>query len=211
MASVSLRHMGSPRPERRDKMAGSVESRSQVRDTTAEALLAAYNTRKLLAVTSRVPKAVAIDELPLARIKRIMKQDSCDPHPRMVSADTIPMMAYCTQLFIGSITSLAWQLSVSPSGRNTLQVKDLKNAVHASKRFDFLIDVLDEFDTQQVAGELQAATSAVADAERCATERSTAMGAEHAAVGQVWPTRDEHGDVHSFAAAFLDEPVDIGQ
>ena len=122
MASVSLRHMGSPRPERWDKMAGSVESRSQVRDTTAEALLAAYNTRQLLAVTSRVPKAVAIDELPLARIKRIMKQDSCDPRPRMVNAKAVHIVAYACQLFIGCVTHLAWNISTQCAKRNTLQV-----------------------------------------------------------------------------------------
>lgn len=116
---------------------------------TIEAMLAAYNTHQLIAVTNRVPGAIAIEALPLARIKRIMKQDSCDPHPRMISADATPLMAYAAQLFIGSITSLAWQLSTSHAKRNTLQVKDLKAVVQASSRFDFLIDIMDIFDLQQ--------------------------------------------------------------
>ena len=132
-----------------------------------EALLAAYQTRQLVAVTKRTPGAIAIDELPLARIKRIMKQDSCDPHPRMISADTIPLMAYAAQLFIGSLTSLAWQLSTAPAKRNTLQVKDLKAVIHASSRFDFLIDVLDMFDQQAMNQQpLRAAAPLTAPAPR---------------------------------------------
>lgn len=120
-----------------------------------EAMLTAYNTHQLIAITNCVPNTINIDVLPLARIKRIMKQDSCDPHPRMVSADTIPLAAYAAQLFIGSITSLAWQLSTSPGKRNTLQVKDLKNVVHSARRFDFLIDVLDMYEEQQLQQQAQ--------------------------------------------------------
>ena len=111
-----------------------------------EAMLAAYNTHQLIAVTNNVEGAIALEMLPLARIKRIMKQDSCDPHPRMISAEAIPNMAYAAQLFIGSLTSLAWQLSTGPNKRNTLQAKDLRAVVRASSRFDFLIDVLDMVD-----------------------------------------------------------------
>ena len=122
---------------------------------TIEAMLAAYNTHQLIAITNHVPGAIAIEALPLARIKRIMKQDSCDPHPRMISADATPLMAYAAQIFIGSITSLAWQLSTTKAKRNTLQVKDLQAVVKASSRFDFLIDILDIFNEQQNQQEQQ--------------------------------------------------------
>jgi len=105
--------------------------------------------RRALAVQN--PKAIKVDELPLARIKRIMKQDSCDPHPRMISAGAVPFMAFAAQNFIGCITDLAWEISTKKCKRNTLQVKDLKAAVYASSHFDFLIDVIDAFDEQAEA------------------------------------------------------------
>ena len=115
-----------------------------------EVFLNAYMNRKLCLLQRRVPGAIAIDELPLARIKRIMKQDSCDPQPRMISADAVPLMAYISQIFVGCLTSLAWQLSTAQSKRNTLQAKDLKAAIAASSHFDFLIDVVDLFDQQMM-------------------------------------------------------------
>ena len=109
-------------------------------------VLANYFASQLLIISSKVSakecKPIATTQLPLARIKRIMKQDSCDPHPRMISADTIPFMAYAVKLFIGSMTKLAWQLFTQPSKRNTLQLKDLINAINASSQHDFLVDVV---------------------------------------------------------------------
>ena len=122
----------------------------ELRDTDeVQALIAEYFARQLLTLTKDPSRAICIDELPLARIKRIMKQDSCEPHPRQVSADTVPFVAYAAQLFIGNLTSLAWKLSTQRAKRNTLQVKDLKVAVLASSQHDFLIDTIDLFDAQQ--------------------------------------------------------------
>ena len=90
-----------------------------------------------------------LGQVPLARVKRIMKQDSCDPRPRQVSADTVPFIAYAAKLFIALMTKLAWQLSTQRGRRNTLQVKDIRAAVYASSHFDFLVDVVDLFDEQQ--------------------------------------------------------------
>ena len=64
----------------------------------------------------------------------------------MISADAVPFMAFATKLFIGALTTLAWKLSTQRSKRNTLQVKDLKEAVASSSKFDFLIDTIDSFD-----------------------------------------------------------------
>ena len=93
-------------------------------------------------------RQVASDELPLARLKRIMKQDACEPHPRMISAEAVPFMALAAQLFIGKITAIAWKLSTQKAKRNTLQLKDLKDAVASTSRLDFLIDVVDTYQTQ---------------------------------------------------------------
>ena len=111
--------------------------------TDVDALIASYFARSLHTVTSEAPGAFETEELPLARIKRIMKQDSCDPFPRMISADAVPFMAFAVKLFIGVLTTLAWKTSTQRSKRNTLQLKDLKGAAASSSKFDFLIDTID--------------------------------------------------------------------
>ena len=104
------------------------------------AITASYFARSLHKVISEKQNVVLTEELPLARIKRIMKQDSCEPFPRMISADAVPFMAFAAKLFIGALTTLAWKLSTQRSKRNTLQLKDLKEAASSSSKFDFLID-----------------------------------------------------------------------
>jgi len=84
--------------------------------------------------------AITIHQLPVTRIKRIMKQESCYGM-RQVSHDVAPFMAYAVQLFIGAITNLAWQCSARPASRNTLMLKDLLHVYRACSKFDFLIDV----------------------------------------------------------------------
>lgn len=80
-----------------------------------------------------------------------MKQDACDPQPRMISEEAVPFLAYATQLFIGSLTYLAWNLSTVRGKRNTLQVKDLQAAILSSPHFDFLIDVVDTYEETRPA------------------------------------------------------------
>jgi histone H3/H4 len=131
------------------------EDTSDVKDDLRDsdevkAMMAQFFTQQMLSVMNRNPGAIAIDQLPLARIKRIMKQDSCDPQPRQVSAETIPFMAYAAQLFTTCLTEMAWRLSTTRAKRNTLQVKDLKAAILASSRWDFLIDTVDMFDDEQL-------------------------------------------------------------
>ena len=128
------------------RMADAITERDSVQ---VKAMIAAFFARQHLALSTSPNSAIVIDDLPLARIKRIMKQDACDPMPRQVSASTVPLMAYAAQVFIGLITQLAWKLSTQGAKRNTLQVKDLKAAVYATSQLDFLIDTIDMFDQQQ--------------------------------------------------------------
>ena len=81
---------------------------------------------------------------------RIMKMESCDPAPRQISADVLPLMAYAGKLFVGLVTTLAWQNTLY-EGRNTLQYKDIKAAILSSKIFDYQIDVIDAFDSELAA------------------------------------------------------------
>ena len=93
----------------------------------------------------------AINQVPLARIKRIMKQDSCDPAPRMISVSAILDTAYAALEFTRLLTLSAWKFFALEDKRNTLQAKDLRNAVYSSQCFDFLVDVLDMFEEGQAS------------------------------------------------------------
>jgi hypothetical protein len=76
-------------------MACTANVKDGLRDSDeVKAMMAQLFAQQMLAVMNRTQGAIAIDQLPLARIKRIMKQDSCNPQPRQVSAHTVPFMAY---------------------------------------------------------------------------------------------------------------------
>jgi len=140
----------------RDQMGGATKKPRDVcprveRDSEEiRAIMARFFARELLAVTNNGKKAVATHELPLARIKRIMKQDSCVPQPRMISADAIPMMAHAATLLVRLISHIAWEVSTKPAQRNTLQHKDIIAALESASQFDFLIDIIDMFDESEV-------------------------------------------------------------
>ena len=90
-----------------------------IRDTAGiDALSASYFARQLHGVITDTAKTIATEELPLARIKRIMKQDSCDPHPRMISADAVPLMAFATKLFIGHLSTVHAMFALSAARRS---------------------------------------------------------------------------------------------
>eukprot|EP00966_Prymnesium_polylepis_P117442 2714393-Prymnesium_polylepis.1 len=89
------------------------------------------------------PSDAITHRLPLARIKRIMKQDSCT-NPRMIGGDAVPAMALACQLLVGALTTRAWAFAAAQN-RSTLQLKDLLSAINTSDRFDFLVDVVADF------------------------------------------------------------------
>jgi hypothetical protein len=69
-----------------------------------EDLTASYLAKQLHNVLTN---PVTTDDLPLSRIKRIMKQDSCEVNPRMISANAVPLMAFATKLVIGHLTQVS--------------------------------------------------------------------------------------------------------
>eukprot|EP00965_Chrysotila_dentata_P237600 6202010-Pleurochrysis_carterae.AAC.1 len=79
-------------------------------------------------------------DLPLARIKRIMKLDSCF-NPQMVGADGAQMAAYLSEVFVKCVTTRAWWFTARDA-RRTLQLKDLQMAIRSCPDFDLLIDIL---------------------------------------------------------------------
>jgi len=54
-------------------------------------------------------------DLPMARVRRIMRQDACD-NPRMMASDSVEVMGFACELFVRALTVRAWGFS-ERSGR----------------------------------------------------------------------------------------------
>ncbi|VDN58027.1 unnamed protein product [Dracunculus medinensis] len=89
-------------------------------------------------------------ELPLARIKKIMKLDE-DVRHQMISAEAPVLLAKAAELFIEELALRSW-LHTEENKRKTLQKCDISQAVSRYDQFDFLIDIVprDEKRCQQV-------------------------------------------------------------
>lgn len=77
------------------------------------------------------------NDLPLARIKRIMKSDE---DVRMISAEAPVLFAKACELFILELSLRGWGAS-EKSKRRTLQKEDIDAAIRNTDIFDFLIDL----------------------------------------------------------------------
>eukprot|EP01135_Chromosphaera_perkinsii_P010421 Nk52_evm1s2119 gene=Nk52_evmTU1s2119 len=77
-------------------------------------------------------------ELPLARIKKIMKTDE---EVKMISAEAPVLFAKACELFILEITMKAWY-HTEDNKRRTLQRNDVAMAISKCDTFDFLIDIV---------------------------------------------------------------------
>lgn len=79
-----------------------------------------------------------IHQLPLARIKKVMKADE---DVRMISAEAPILFAKGCDIFITELTMRAW-VHAEENKRRTLQRSDIANALQKSDMFDFLIDIV---------------------------------------------------------------------
>jgi len=77
-------------------------------------------------------------ELPLARIKKIMKSDE---EVRMISAEAPVLFAKACELFIRELTLRAW-IHTEENKRRTLQKTDIATAIQKCDIYDFLIDIV---------------------------------------------------------------------
>jgi len=77
-------------------------------------------------------------ELPLARIKKIMKSDE---DVRMISAEAPVLFAKACELFIRELTLRAW-IHTEENKRRTLQKTDIATAIQKCDIYDFLIDIV---------------------------------------------------------------------
>jgi nuclear transcription factor Y gamma len=82
----------------------------------------------------------ALSDLPIARIKRIMKSDE---DVRMISAEAPVLFAKACELFISDLTMRSFAYTSEDKGkRRTLTREDVCLAVQQTDVFDFLVTVL---------------------------------------------------------------------
>ncbi|KAF8390657.1 hypothetical protein HHK36_025184 [Tetracentron sinense] len=87
-------------------------------------------------------------QLPLARIKKIMKADE---DVRMISAEAPILFSKACELFILELTIRSW-LHAEENKRRTLQKNDIAAAVTRTEIFDFLVDIVPRDEIKDEAG-----------------------------------------------------------
>ncbi|CAN6313393.1 unnamed protein product [Urochloa humidicola] len=87
-------------------------------------------------------------QLPLARIKKIMKADE---DVRMISAEAPVLFAKACELFILELTIRSW-LHAEENKRRTLQRNDVAAAIARTDVFDFLVDIVPREEAKEETG-----------------------------------------------------------
>ncbi|WOL01724.1 nuclear transcription factor Y subunit C-1 [Canna indica] len=87
-------------------------------------------------------------QLPLARIKKIMKADE---DVRMISAEAPILFAKACELFILELTIRSW-LHAEENKRRTLQKNDIAAAISRTDIFDFLVDIVPREEIKEEGG-----------------------------------------------------------
>ncbi|KAG0037321.1 hypothetical protein BGZ82_002749 [Podila clonocystis] len=96
-------------------------------------------------------KAKGVTQLPVARVKRIIKEDK---DISMVSNDAVFLISMATELFLESFTTKAFNLAKMEK-RKTIAYKDLATAVTQHDSLEFLQDVIPKTMTLKAALEKQ--------------------------------------------------------
>jgi len=84
-------------------------------------------------------------ELPLARIKKIMKLDE---EVKMISAEAPLLFSKAAEMFIHELSLRAW-IHTEDNKRRTLQRNDIAMAISKCDQFDFLIDIVPRDEIKQ--------------------------------------------------------------
>jgi nuclear transcription factor Y gamma len=95
-----------------------------------------------------------LHNLPLARIKRIMKADE---DVRMIAGEAPAVFAKACEMFILELTLRAW-FHAQEKKRRTLQMNDVAAAVARTDIFDFLLDIMPEDALKEAGAGLPPAT-----------------------------------------------------
>jgi nuclear transcription factor Y gamma len=108
--------------------------------TEAQGLLDNFWTKAVDDIKTLGNEAFKSQELPLARIKKIMKLDD-DVKVMMISAEAPVLFAKAAEIFITEISLRAW-IHTEDNKRRTLQRNDIAMAITKYDQFDFLIDIV---------------------------------------------------------------------
>lgn len=106
-----------------------------------------------------------VHQLPLARIKKVMKSDE---DVKMISAEAPILFAKGCDIFITELTMRAW-IHAEENKRRTLQRSDIACALSKSDMFDFLIDIVpreEEIGASHAAPHPSASQGAPSQAQR---------------------------------------------
>ncbi|XP_068644038.1 nuclear transcription factor Y subunit C-1-like isoform X2 [Aristolochia californica] len=114
---------------------GNVASRQEMKELQNYYMRLFWNQQRI--EISQIAE-VKQHQLPLARIKRVMKSDE---EVKMISADAPVLFAKACELFILELTLRSW-LHTEESKRRTLQRNDIARAVSRVDVLDFLADLV---------------------------------------------------------------------
>ncbi|KAL1407494.1 Transcriptional activator hap5 [Vanrija albida] len=148
--------------------------------------LESFWTRQMDGVERETPDFKTYN-LPLARIKKVMKSDE---EVKMISAEAPIMFSKACEIFISELTCRAW-LVAEGHKRRTLQKSDVAAAIAFSDVFDFLIDIVPR------DGEEAAAAAPAAPAEAAAEGEAAPAGDEWAADADGY-AEDAGADVYDY-------------
>uniref|UniRef100_UPI00398E58DA nuclear transcription factor Y subunit gamma isoform X2 n=1 Tax=Pristiophorus japonicus TaxID=55135 RepID=UPI00398E58DA len=104
----------------------------------AQHLLQTFWPRVMEEIRNLTPNDFKVQDLPLARIKKIMKLDE---DVKMISAEAPVLFAKAAQIFITELSLRAW-IHTEDNKRRTLQRNDIAMAITKFDQFDFLIDIV---------------------------------------------------------------------
>ena len=110
-------------------------------------------------------------QLPLARIKKIMKTDE---DVRMISSEAPVLFAKACEMFILELTLRSW-IHSEENKRRTLQRNDIASAITRTDIFDFLVDIVPREDGS-AGGNNAAAIAAAAAAAVLGQEQQKQQG-----------------------------------
>ncbi|XP_072170448.1 nuclear transcription factor Y subunit gamma-like [Diadema setosum] len=117
----------------------SAEGQSSGNQTEAQQHHEEFWSRQMETIQQlKPPDFKQAQELPLARIKKIMKLDE---DVKMISAEAPVLFAKAAEIFITELSLRAW-LHTEENKRRTLQRNDIAMAITKYDQFDFLIDIV---------------------------------------------------------------------
>ncbi|RWS16494.1 nuclear transcription factor Y subunit gamma-like protein [Dinothrombium tinctorium] len=135
-------------------------SSNSLGSTEAQQMLDSFWQRTLEDIKNLGNNDFKNQELPLARIKKIMKLDD-DVKVMMISAEAPVLFAKAAEIFITEISLRAW-IHTEDNKRRTLQRNDIAMAITKYDQFDFLIDIVPRDELKPNKRQQQAAAVAAA-------------------------------------------------